>query len=86
MLTLFSAHRLSNSNFPEAAYPQAHVIAYADDCVVLHEERKVLEHCQQLLTPWLANIGLTLNTAKSRISHDLEGYEPNFGYPKKFML
>ena len=40
-------------------YPQARVIAYADDCVVLHEDRQVLEHCQQLLMTWLAAIGLT---------------------------
>jgi hypothetical protein len=24
--------------------------------------------------------------AEKRREHDLEGYEPNFGYPKKFML
>ena len=38
-------------------YPRARVIAYADDCVVLHEDREVLEHCQQLLRTWLAEIG-----------------------------
>ena len=46
-------------------YPEARVIAYADDCVVLHEDRQVLEHCQQLLMTWLAAIGLTLNEAKT---------------------
>ena len=40
-------------------YPQARVIAYADDGVVLHEERQVLEHCQELLKTWLAEMGLT---------------------------
>ena len=30
-------------------HPQARVIAYADDCVVLHEDRHVLEQSQQLL-------------------------------------
>jgi hypothetical protein len=28
---------------------------YADDVVVLHEDRQVLEHCQQLLMTWLAD-------------------------------
>jgi RNA-directed DNA polymerase len=54
-------------------YPDARVIAYADDCLVLHPDRAVLDHCQQLLTAWLAGIGLTLNVNKTRISHTLEG-------------
>ena len=61
-------------------YPQAHVIAYADDCAVLHEDRQALEHCQQLLMTWLADIGLTLNAAKSRISHTLDGDQPGFDF------
>jgi RNA-directed DNA polymerase len=61
-------------------YPHAQVIAYADDCAVLHEDRHVLEHCQQLLLAWLAGIGLTLNKAKSRISHTLDGDQPGFEF------
>ena len=61
-------------------YPRARVIAYADDAVVLHEDHNVLEHCQQLFTTWLADIGLTLNEAKSRISHTLEGDQPGFEF------
>jgi RNA-directed DNA polymerase len=47
---------------------------------VLHEDRQVLEHCQPLLTTWLAEIGLTLNEAKSRISHTLEGDHPGVDF------
>src|SRR5215510_2998193 len=61
-------------------YPQARVIAYADDCVVLHEDRQVLAHCQQLLMTWLAAIGLTLHEAKSHIHHTLEGDQPGFDF------
>jgi RNA-directed DNA polymerase len=61
-------------------YPRACVIAYADDVVVLHEDRRVLEHCQQLLRRWLAEIGLTLNEAKSGISHTLEGDHAGFEF------
>jgi hypothetical protein len=50
-------------------YPHARVIAYAEDGVVLHEERQVLEHCQELLKPWLAEMGLSLNEAKSCMRH-----------------
>ena len=47
---------------------------------MLHEDPKVLEHCQQLLKTWLADLGLTLNAAKSRISHTLEGDSPGFTF------
>ena len=57
-------------------YPQARVIAYADDGVVLHEDRQGLEHCQELLRAWLAEMGLHLNEAKSSIRHTLEGDQP----------
>jgi RNA-directed DNA polymerase len=57
-------------------YPEARLIAYADDCLVLHPDRSVLEHCQNLLIEWLAGMGLTLNTSKTRISHTLEGDQP----------
>ena len=61
-------------------YPKARVIMYADDVVVLHGDRQVLEHCQQLLMRWLADIGLTLNEAKSHIRHTLEGDQPGFDF------
>jgi RNA-directed DNA polymerase len=61
-------------------YPEARVIAYADDCLVLHPDRAVLEHSQQLLTEWLAGIGLTLNTSKTRMSHTLEGDQPGMDF------
>ena len=61
-------------------HPQARVIAYADDCVVLHEDRRVLEQSQQLLRLWLAEIGLTLNETKSHVRHTLEGEAPGFEF------
>jgi RNA-directed DNA polymerase len=61
-------------------YPHARVIAYADDGVVLHEDRQVLEHCQELLKRWLAQMGLSLNEAKSSIRHTLEGEQPGFTF------
>jgi RNA-directed DNA polymerase len=61
-------------------YPEARVIAYADDCLVLHPDRSVLEHSQQLLRAWLAEIGLTLNITKTRICHTLEGEQPGVDF------
>jgi RNA-directed DNA polymerase len=78
LLALIALHGMDNAI--TNVYPQARVIAYADDCVVLHEDRQVLEHCQQLLMTWLAAIGLTLNEAKSHIHHTLEGDQPGFDF------
>ena len=71
LLALIALHGIEDAIIQ--VNPEARVIAYADDCLVLHPDRCVLEHCQQLLTEWLAGIGLTLNTSKTRISHTLEG-------------
>jgi RNA-directed DNA polymerase len=60
--------------------PHARVIAYAEDGVGLHEERQVLAHCQELLKTWLAEMGLSLNEAKSRICHTWEGDQPGFEF------
>ena len=61
-------------------YPDARVIAYADDCLVLHPDCSVLDHCQQLLMVWLARMGLTLNVNKTRIGHTLEGDQPGMDF------
>jgi group II intron reverse transcriptase/maturase len=78
LLALIALHGMDNAITD--VYPQARVITYADDCVVLHEDRQVLEHCQQLLMTWLAAIGLTLNEAKSHIQHTLEDDQPGFDF------
>ena len=78
LLALIALHGMDEAI--TQVYPRARVIAYADDCVVLHEDHQVLEHCQQLLITWLAEMGLTLNEAKCRISHTLEGDQPGFDF------
>lgn len=78
LLALIALHGMDEAI--TRVHPRAHVIAYADDAVVLHEDRTVLEHSQQLLMQWLVDIGLTLNEAKSCIGHTLEGDEPGFEF------
>jgi RNA-directed DNA polymerase len=78
LLALIALHGMDEAI--TRVYPQARVIAYADDGVVLHEDRQVLEHCQELLKTWLAEMGLSLNDAKSRIGHTLEGDQPGFAF------
>src|SRR5262249_46138171 len=48
-----------------------HLIRYADDLVVLHAERTVIEHAQQLISAWLHDMGLELKPSKTRITHTL---------------
>ena len=78
LLALIALHGMEEAI--TRVYPQARVIAYADDGVVLHENRQVLEQCQDLLKTWLAEMGLSLNEAKSHIGHTLEGDQPGFAF------
>jgi RNA-directed DNA polymerase len=78
LLALIALHGIEEAI--TQVYPEARVVAYADDCLVLHPDRSVLEHCQQLLSAWLTEIGLTLNTSKTRISHTLEGDQPGMEF------
>jgi RNA-directed DNA polymerase len=78
LLALIALHGMEEA-IPQV-HPHARVIASADDGVVLHEDRQVLEYCQELLKTWLAGIGLRLNEAKSRIGHTLEGDQPGLSF------
>jgi RNA-directed DNA polymerase len=78
LLALIALHGMDEAI--TRVHPQARVIAYADDCVVLHEDRRVLEQSQQLRRWWLAEIGLTLHETKSHICHTLEGEDPGFAF------
>ena len=59
---------------------QPQVIIYADDLVVLHRDRSVIEHCRDLIQQWLAGIGLELSEHKTRIAHTLEKVEGEAGF------
>jgi RNA-directed DNA polymerase len=48
------------------------VIRYADDLIVLHRDRTVIEECRRLIEEWLTGIGLELSEKKTRIAHTLE--------------
>jgi RNA-directed DNA polymerase len=78
LLALIALHGIEDAVLQ--VHPKARVIAYADDCLVLHPDRSVLEHCQHLLSEWLAGMGLTLNTSKTRIGHTLEGDQPGVDF------
>jgi RNA-directed DNA polymerase len=48
------------------------VVRYADDFVVLHEVREVIEQVRQVAAEWLVDMGLELKPEKTRVCHTLE--------------
>lgn len=58
------------------------VIRYADDLVVLHKDRAIIEQCQVVLAEWLQNMGLELKPSKTRITHTRNAPvgEPGFSF------
>ncbi|NET44078.1 reverse transcriptase N-terminal domain-containing protein [Okeania sp. SIO2B3] len=44
---------------------------YADNFVILHESKKVIEECQEIINDYLENIGLKLKDSTTRVAHTL---------------
>lgn len=60
----------------ENKIPEAALIRYADDFVVLHTERAQIEQAQTVVEQWLEGIGLHLSPTKTRIVHTLtDGFD-----------
>lgn len=51
------------------------VIRYADDFVIIHENKQVLELCITEVKNWLLNIGLEISEEKSKLKDAREGFE-----------
>lgn len=45
------------------------VVRYADDFVIMHKDRSVIEKAKEIVGKWLARIGLELKAEKTRVSH-----------------
>lgn len=58
----------------------AHLIRFADDFVILHEDLEVVKQCQIIISEWLKELGLELKPSKTRISHTLHQYNGNKGF------
>lgn len=56
------------------------VVRYADDFVILHEEREVIEQCREAASKWLGEMGLELNENKTQITHTLKKTESEAGF------
>jgi RNA-directed DNA polymerase len=49
------------------------VVRYADDFVVIHKDKEIIEEVRELLGQWLRIRGLELSQEKTRIVHSTEG-------------
>jgi RNA-directed DNA polymerase len=56
------------------------LIRYADDFVILHESKIVVQKCKQITEEWLKGIGLELKPEKTRISHTLRDEGNGVGF------
>jgi RNA-directed DNA polymerase len=56
------------------------VVRYADDFVVLHEDRAVIEQARLVAARWLAQMGLELKPSKTRIAHTLDPLDGRAGF------
>jgi RNA-directed DNA polymerase len=47
------------------------IIRYADDFVILHQNKSVVEECRELVAKWLEKVGLEIKPEKTRLTHTL---------------
>jgi len=51
------------------------LVRYADDFVVIHEDKEVIEESKRYIGEWLKIRGLTLSKEKTKIVHSTEGFD-----------
>lgn len=51
------------------------VIRYADDFVLIHANKEILEMCIEETSKWLTSIGLEISSEKSRLREGVQGFE-----------
>jgi RNA-directed DNA polymerase len=82
LLANIALHGLENrigETFPRKR-SSPRLIRYADDLVVLHEDRQVIEQCQVILSEELKGMGLELKPSKTRITHTLSNHDAIAGF------
>jgi RNA-directed DNA polymerase len=76
----FCATKVSNQIFQtkrrtiESKKTACGVVRYADDFVVIHENKQVLELCMSEVKKWLQTIGLEISEEKSKLRDVREGF------------
>ncbi len=56
------------------------VVRYADDFVVMHRDRDVVEKCKEVASEWLKGMGLELKPSKTRIAHTMNEMDGVTGF------
>jgi RNA-directed DNA polymerase len=56
------------------------LIRYADDFLIFHPSKEILDKATDAVTAWLKDRGLVLSAQKTRITHTLTPYEGNVGF------
>lgn len=80
-IALHGMEEIIHERFPRRRdFRTPKVVRYADDFVILHEEREVIEQCLEVVKEWLGEMGLELNESKTRITHTLELTEGEAGF------
>ncbi|NEQ83382.1 MAG: group II intron reverse transcriptase/maturase [Moorea sp. SIO2I5] len=51
------------------------LVRYADDFVIMHKSKEVVEECQRIINTWLKDIGLELKPSKTKLVHSSEGFD-----------
>lgn len=59
---------------------QISIIRYADDFVILHKDRGVIDKAKTFVEEWLKGVGLELKPSKTRVSHTLEAVDGQPGF------
>jgi RNA-directed DNA polymerase len=59
---------------------QVFLVRYADDFIILHSDRKIVEQAANQVKEWLADMGLHLNSQKTKITHTLTPVDANVGF------
>jgi RNA-directed DNA polymerase len=85
LLALIALHGLESTvrncvNPGGDAQKELTVVFYADDFVILHPSRTVIQRCQAVVQDWLSAWSLELNLDKTRIVHTLIPSEGKAGF------
>jgi len=54
---------------------QLRIVRYADDFVVMHEDKQLIERSQVIISQWLTKRGVALSEEKTRVVHSTEGFD-----------
>ncbi len=67
--------RKTKKAYPCQKQKKLNLIRYADDFVVLHEDKDVIEESKTFIDNWLKIRGLTLSEEKTKVVHSTDGFD-----------